>query len=214
MISKSDLYERLSAALHDRFGHDLDGPDYDSMSNSELYKGVFRTYRALIEGGVSGPIDPEWCREFHLPWLTWEECLTYLERTFFQLGTSIFSHDQELKGVAENIRRQLRAMGVKEPSEAELSGAARPKENRLILLKLETGPTVENAVPEDCEPEPAGEIVADVTADPLVTVCKPDAMPDAAPVVEPLAPRGDVISRMIFDYQDRRRRVDEFDPPD
>jgi hypothetical protein len=160
------------------------------MSNSELYKGVFRTYRMLIEGGVSGPIDPEWCREFHLPWSTWEECLTYLERTFFQLGKSIFSHDQELKGVAEDIRRQLRAMGVKEPSEAE------PKENRLILLKLET--------------EPAGEIVADVTADPLVTVCKPDAMPDAAPVVEPLAPRRDAITEMILDYQDRRRKADEF----
>jgi hypothetical protein len=170
---------------------------FASLSNVEVMREYFNIYReAKRLGWAADPLEIPPGLGFPADLTTWGAWFEYVENEFFQLCKS--SND-DVRHEAEQICKQIEA-AVREP-----------KESPIILLKVEPELIPGNAVPEECEPEAAIEVMPDVTADTRVTRSEPKT-PDV-PEAAPLAPRGDIVTRMVLDYQDRRRRVDEFDPP-
>jgi hypothetical protein len=164
-LRRETLWRRFIARIDQRFGRIAAELTPEEMNESELAGARFESYKAVRENThPEDPIEPELVDS--LSSSTWGDELRKTEVDFFlDMLKPSFSHEpMEYQAVIKRICEELQAMGVKEPSEAERSGAAP------IITVADSGPTLENI--EAVEYEQAAE--EEIQEAPAASVPEPE----------------------------------------
>lgn len=158
-LRKETLWRDFLASIDQRFGRIGAKLTPEEMTDAELVRTIFESYKALRETtDPEDPIEPELIREFALSSFTWGESLRKTEVDFFQrkLKPGFPREPVEYQAAITRICEELQAMGVKEP-------AAAPGPHLHVVA--DSGPTPENTEAMEYE-EPAEEEIRETPSEP------------------------------------------------